>query len=266
MFNNLIESSSHGRELRRRGSFMLFTTASYALVFAIVGVISIYAYDAQMKDQNLEIVTLLPPIVAAPREPEPPAERPDSSRNNRPNQAFDERRVFVAPIDRVERPPDPVSTAPNPFPPIRDNVLTISSNRDVNAEAPGSSGNRESGTTGSRTNSNRIIMETEPPPAPTPRPAPKVVSKGVITSEAIYLPKPIYPPIARQIGTQGPVSVQVLIDEHGKVISAKVISGNPLLTHAAVSAAYQARFSPTRLGDQPVKVSGVITYNFILQR
>jgi periplasmic protein TonB len=265
MFNNLIESSSHGRELRRRGSFMLFTTASYALLFAIVGVISIYAYDAHMKDQNLEIVTLLPPIVAAPPEREPPAERPDSSRNNRPNQAFDERRVFVAPIDRVERPPDSVSTDPNPFPPVRDNVLTISSNRDVNAEDPGGS-NRGSGRTTLDTESNRIITEVEPPPAPTPKPAPKVVSKGVITSEAISLPKPAYPPIAQQTRTQGPVSIQVLIDESGKVISAKVISGNPLLTAAAVRAAYQARFSPTMLGDQAVKVSGVITYNFILQQ
>ena len=60
MFNNLIESSSHGREFRRRGSFLLFTTMSYALLFVIAGVISIYAYDARMDDQNLELVTLMP--------------------------------------------------------------------------------------------------------------------------------------------------------------------------------------------------------------
>jgi len=30
-------------------------------------------------------------------------------------------------------------------------------------------------------------------------------------------------------------------------------------------AALQARFSPTMLGEQPVKVSGIITYNFVLQ-
>jgi outer membrane biosynthesis protein TonB len=59
--------------------------------------------------------------------------------------------------------------------------------------------------------------------------------------------------------------VQVLIDETGKVVSAQAVSGNPVFLHVAQKAALQARFKPTRLGDQPVKVSGVITYNFVLQ-
>ena len=61
------------------------------------------------------------------------------------------------------------------------------------------------------------------------------------------------------------VNVQVLIDETGKVISAKAVAGHPLLLAAAQQAAYGARFSPTKLGDQAVKVSGLITYNFVLQ-
>jgi TonB family protein len=66
------------------------------------------------------------------------------------------------------------------------------------------------------------------------------------------------------VKASGPVNVQVLIDETGKVISAQAVSGHPLLRAAAVQAARQARFSPTMLGEQPVKVSGVITYNFTL--
>ena len=38
MFNNLIESSSHTTELKRRGSFFLFTVATYAVLFVIAGV------------------------------------------------------------------------------------------------------------------------------------------------------------------------------------------------------------------------------------
>ena len=87
----------------------------------------------------------------------------------------------------------------------------------------------------------------------------------MITGLALQLPKPSYPPLAKQSGAHGAVSVQVLIDESGKVISAKAVLGNPLLRAAAQQAAYSARFSPTRLGDQAVKVSGVITYNFVLQ-
>jgi protein TonB len=92
-----------------------------------------------------------------------------------------------------------------------------------------------------------------------------VISKGPITGLAISLPKPPYPQLARQAGAHGAVSVQVLVDENGKVISAKAVSGHPLLQVAAQQAAMSARFSPTRLGDQAVKVSGVITYNFVLQ-
>lgn len=266
MFNNLIESSSHGRELRRRGSFLLLTTAGYALLFTVVGVVSIHAYDAHLEDQNLEIVTLLPPVVAAQPEAERRPETPNNSANNNRRQAFDERRIAIAPIDRVERPPENISTKPNPDLPIRDRIPTLITGRDRNAEPRGGGGSAPPGS-GSNLETNRIITEVEPPPAvEVPRKVPPVISKGVITGEAISLPRPAYPPIAVQSGTQGVVSVQVLIDETGKVISAKAMSGHPFLAPAAVKAAYQARFKPTRLSDQPVKVSGVITYNFNLQR
>lgn len=58
--------------------------------------------------------------------------------------------------------------------------------------------------------------------------------------------------------------VEVTVDEEGYVISARAISGHPLLQQAAVKAARQARFAPTRLSGKPVKVRGVITYNFVL--
>lgn len=87
----------------------------------------------------------------------------------------------------------------------------------------------------------------------------------MINGEAVFLPKPPYPEMARQLKIQGVVSVQVLVDESGRVVSAKAVSGNPFLVRDAQKAALQARFNPTLLGDQPVKVSGVITYNFLLQ-
>jgi hypothetical protein len=62
MFTNLIESSSHAQDFKRRGLFVLFTTVTYFLLFAIAGVASIYAYDARLEDQNTEIVTMLSPV------------------------------------------------------------------------------------------------------------------------------------------------------------------------------------------------------------
>ncbi|MFL6253491.1 MAG: TonB family protein [Pyrinomonadaceae bacterium] len=91
-----------------------------------------------------------------------------------------------------------------------------------------------------------------------------IVSGGVLNGKAIAKPKPVYPPIAKAARAQGVVTVQIIIDEEGYVIAAHAVSGHPLLQEAAVFAARQARFTPTRLGGQPVKVSGVVTYNFVL--
>jgi TonB family protein len=106
----------------------------------------------------------------------------------------------------------------------------------------------------------------EPPPPPAPKPTPKpIVAGGVLNGKAISKPQPAYPPLALAARAQGTVVVQILVDESGRVISASAVSGHPLLQQAAVTAARQARFSPTLLSGQPVKVSGVITYNFVLQ-
>jgi len=105
-----------------------------------------------------------------------------------------------------------------------------------------------------------------PPPPPTPtapssNPAP--VSGGVLNGKAVSKPEPAYPPIARAVKASGTVAVQVTVDEAGNVISATAISGHPLLQQAAVAAARQAKFTPAKLAGQPVKVTGVLTYNFV---
>ena len=87
---------------------------------------------------------------------------------------------------------------------------------------------------------------------------------GVINGKAISLSKPQYPPNARTMRAEGLVTVEVLLDEEGKVISAKAVDGNAVLRQAAINAARLARFSPTLLAGQPVKVTGVITYKFSL--
>jgi len=91
------------------------------------------------------------------------------------------------------------------------------------------------------------------------------ISGGVINGKAVSLPKPAYPAIANAAHASGTVTVQVLIDERGCVVSSRAVGGHPLLQQAAVQAAYRACFTPTLLSGQPVKVSGVIMYNFVSQ-
>ena len=100
-------------------------------------------------------------------------------------------------------------------------------------------------------------------PAPTTEPGKRApISGGVLNGKAITLPKPDYPAEARAARASGTVVVQITVDEYGNVISARAISGHQMLHQASVSAARQARFAPTFLMGEAVKVTGVITYNF----
>lgn len=94
----------------------------------------------------------------------------------------------------------------------------------------------------------------------------RTVSGGIVNGKATYLAKPAYPEAARAVNAQGTVSVQITIDEDGIVLSATAVSGHPLLRAASEAAAREAKFLPTLLSGQPVKVSGVLTYNFVLPK
>lgn len=92
---------------------------------------------------------------------------------------------------------------------------------------------------------------------------PKSISGGILNSRASFLAKPVYSEEAKAAGADGQVNVQVSIDEQGKIVSAKAISGNQLLWQAAEEAALKSKFAATLLDGEPVKVSGVIIYHFV---
>ena len=266
MFTNLIESSSHAGEFKRRGSFFLFTTVTYALLFSVAGVLSIYAYDAHLEEPASEITMLSPLDFEPPRAPETPNQPPSRSGGPQRNVA-----VRIDPMASVNRPdlvPKTTSVAPNRNPPVPDRGTWEVGYVNTNPSGSGVPGTNRSGGDGDGRGDGvtpNVDVGTPPPPAQVIKPRPQVIRKTVLNGEAISLPKPVYPPIAKQTRVQGPVTIQVLVDEQGRVVSANVVKGDPRLAHAARQAAMQARFSPTMLGDQPVKVSGVITYNFVLQ-
>ena len=109
------------------------------------------------------------------------------------------------------------------------------------------------------TNKPLVVINNEPPPAPR-----VPVSGGVLNGKALSLPAPIYPEMARRMRVAGKVEVEVIVDENGKVVSARAISGPPSLRDTAVEAATHARFSPTKLSGQSVRISGRIEYNFTM--
>ena len=114
------------------------------------------------------------------------------------------------------------------------------------------------------TDSNKSVVMNDSEPPPAPRPLLKPVSGGVLNGKALSLPAPSYPEAARRMRTAGTVEVEVIVDERGKVISARPISGPGALRDVAIEAALKARFSPTKLSGQAVKVVGRIDYKFTM--
>lgn len=76
------------------------------------------------------------------------------------------------------------------------------------------------------------------------------------------LVRPKYPAAAVAVRARGAVNVQVTINELGFVISAVAVDGHPLLRSAAEKAALESKFTTTLLEGMPVKVTGIIVYNF----
>src|SRR5215203_2909384 len=92
----------------------------------------------------------------------------------------------------------------------------------------------------------------------------KPIEGGVLNSKAVSLPKAVIPQEARRVKASGRVTVKVVVDENGKVISALAIDGPLPLREAAEAAARQAVFTPTTKDGITVKVAGVLTYDFVL--
>jgi len=116
----------------------------------------------------------------------------------------------------------------------------------------------------------RIAEKTDVPAKITPplanavAPKTTMVGSEVIPGQAIKKVAPAYPTIAKAARASGEVLVQVSIGESGEVIDEAVISGHPLLREATVQAARKWIFRPTLLSGKPVKIRGILRFNFIL--
>jgi protein TonB len=236
--------------------------------------VSLFGKDFGMGGDDLALTTLVAPVPVPDEEPPPePEKKPEQAKQ--PD--VDVRKELIQNIMQSPvKPPDVISTAKNPVKEMRLDRMTKLGTADSDTGAKVDSGRAQvvsdGGTGGLSTGTGTAPTggdegdEPPPPkatPKPTPPPVPKMVSQGVLNGKATSLPKPAYPAAAKAVRAGGSVSVQVVISEAGSVISASAVSGHPLLRAAAESAARGARFSPTLLSGQPVKVSGVITYNFV---
>jgi protein TonB len=266
MFDQLVESTAHHSDSARKGWFLLGTFALYFVLFLGLLVFAIDQYDRSLTAQNMADLKLIANVTT-----EEPAPVQQQQQKEQPKQTQVKVEQQVATVrELVTERPEVVQTGiskgrEGQSPPVPG---AVKGKVDYIPPSGGSPFGDPNATGGAVSTAPPVVSEAPPPPPPqpTPKPVPKApISGGVLNGKAISLPKPPYPPIARAAHAAGVVTVQVTIDESGKVISAHAVGGHPLLQQAAVQAAYGARFTPTQLSGQPVKVTGVITYNFVAQ-
>ena len=261
MFENLVESGSHSEDLKRKGSFLLGFMALYVVLIIAGLIVGILWAPAYIDQQTLELTALIAPVPVQQQQQQKQEAKPekmDVSKN------VDTRQALIANVDRPDLVPKEVSAKASDIPPVRKGVVTTLGSGNSNALAPMAPG----AGTGSiiSTGPTKVdVADAPPPPPPKPTPPKAPISGGVLNGKAVRLVQPPYPAIARSARAAGQVRVQIVIDENGNVVSAAPVSGHPLLQGAAVSAARASKFTPTKLSGMPVKVSGVIIYNFVAQ-
>lgn len=87
---------------------------------------------------------------------------------------------------------------------------------------------------------------------------------SVRAARVLHKVSPDYPKKARKKHVEGVVRLHAIIGKDGAIRELTVISGDPLLTDAAIKAVRQWRYAPTLLNGEPVEVATTIDVNFTL--
>lgn len=272
MFEKMVESGPAGRDFKDRRRYFVVSTLLVGVLFTTAVVISIFAADYGLGSSHFELVEMIAPVAPEPVTPERPEPQPRTSAASSSSE-LPTRQINMARVEEgLTIIPDGVSTTRNTQMARPDSGRFALGVSDTNPVGPGGSGRDTTGTgpvglasaeEKGRTTADFEEEETTPPPPVKKPQAPKApVSKGPLNGSALQLPKPTYTATAKAVGAQGQVAVQVVIDETGRVISANAVSGHLMLRAESERAARAAKFSPTTLSGVPVKVTGIITYNF----
>lgn len=280
MFDRLVLTEPKSAQIKDRRAYFLASSLVLFIGLSAALIASLFAVHLDLGTERFELTELLSPVEPPPDAPtptEPAPQRQQTQTAPAPAAKLPMRQAVIARVDESPREAPPaVSTVRNTQKERPRTGYFEVGKFDSDPVGGETSGRRASGTATAGTATGLTpatepvakAVEEEPPPPPikkdppsTPK-APVVRSMGVINGQAMSLPLPVYSSAAKAVHAKGQVSVRVLIDEFGNVVSADAVSGHPLLRASAENAARKSRFTPTKLSGEPIKVSGTIIYNF----
>ncbi len=267
MFDKLIASEPAGAEFRKRTRYFAASSIVVGILFVTAVVVSIFAAEYGLGPETFDMAVLEGPVDVAPDPPDrAEVRRPEvaGEPNSGPN------RPSIANINETTLVPLGPSVIPNRERARSEGERFTQLNSETGpfgGTGRGEGGPQASGNSdglgqpeGSR-RENDDNVEVPPAVSAPKRPKPPK-TLGVVNGRATHLETPPYPLHAQRVNAGGKVSVQVTIDESGTVTSARAVDGHVLLRAVSEQAALRSRFTPTILSKVPVKVTGVIVYNF----
>ncbi len=270
MLDRLIESGGDRKQSRSLRLFFLGTATLILTGCFSVFVWSIMAMEPVLTEDGLELSTLIAPVPIPDAEPPRPEPVEEQQQQQPAKSEIASRQSLMERVDEGKSIPDTVSVTPNTQrarPPH--GAVKVGPGAETDGVYSTTPGRGTGGDPNITIKPGTIARKVEDDEAPVMENKPVEVKKpvtiihsSVINGKATSLPKPFYPPTAIAINAGGEVNVQVTLDEAGNVISAKAVSGHTLLRQSAERAARDAKFSPTILNGQRVKVTGLIVYRF----
>ncbi len=266
MFDKLVVSAKEKSKGRTK-KFFLMTTFIYSFVLASALAVSVYAANTSLFERSeiTHLVPILPPPLL-PLKGTPRVQQGPPSQVAQPNP------YKVATLEQITHPEsNNLVRAGIKIP----TVGTIGDNGpgvigDPNGVANGDPASKGIGVPTGLPHGEEmappppLIKKPEPPSQKEPENKVVRLASNILTGKAIARKTPDYPALAKQVHVEGSIVVEIVISPEGRVESARALNGHPLLTKPAIDAAYAWRFEPTILNGLPVRVTGVITFNFKL--
>ncbi len=230
---------------------------------------------SEKRDDKIEVAIVRPPPPPPPPpvQPPAPADEPEPERAPPPPKKKPKPKK---PPKKEPPPPDPTDLPPDPpkTPPKKQPRRIVGLNLESTVQGSGGPsfaiGNTRMGQTGDKAEDAKTVKRLQKT-APTPPPNRKATRIPGSGRGKIGAPKPVggrsrpaYPKLLRAQNIEGNVTVEVRIDEQGKVKSVRIVEGSRFkeFEQSALAAARKQRWEPATQGGRPIPYTLTYTYRF----
>jgi TonB family protein len=233
-----------------------------ALVLLVITLVSVLYHNRDFwfpdEQQAQEQPQPKPGPVATSVTPATPAPQKQA-----PAHSKQKHRAAIAEVETPSDPPPPLTVTRSVLPPLEVEVVAGDSHRKLHPKSNSLQVELEGGSS-PLVPVPTVPSEAQAADASVIKAADRVDVSPQAASLVTHSVSPSYPLLARQMKVQGSVILNAVIGRDGLIQDLHVVSGPPILAHAAQEAVRQWRFKPHLVGSEPVETQAKISVNFTI--